>query len=63
MEVKRANKSKLLQVRLTPSEYDAVERMALRRNTTVSEAVRQVLWHATVSEALTPGPVPVEQVA
>lgn len=56
MAVQRRKKSKLIQAWVTPDLHAAIERMAVRRNTTVSELVRQLLWHAALTDALTPDP-------
>jgi len=63
MATQKRKKSKLIQVWVTPDLHAAYERMAARRNTTVSEVVRQQLWHGALTEALTPDPAAVERVA
>ena len=61
MEAKRARRSKMLQVRLTPGEYEALEVRALADGTTVAEFVRRQL-RPTLAPAVKVLPT-VEQVA
>lgn len=43
---KRSNKTAILFIRLTPAERERAERIAQRRNTTVSQLIRDLLHAA-----------------
>ena len=61
MAKRSTGNTELLQVKISPELKGMLERMAERRQTTVSEVARQELWHAALRDALAAPTV--EQVA